>query len=84
VSFLSDNDVPPAVERAKEEMPALPATDLQDPADVEVMTARDVAICRGVARYLAAMFAPLGDVEAIERELSRVVDEEIRALDRKG
>ena len=75
-----DNDIPPAAEPAKEETPALPATALQDPADVEVMTERDAAICRGIARYLAAVFAPLGNVEGIHRELSRFVEEEVRIL----
>jgi CHC2 zinc finger len=68
-----DNDVPPVAEVA-EDMPVEPS----------VMTERDAAICRGVARYLSAMFAALGDVEVIRRELSRAVEEEIRALDRQG
>lgn len=77
-----DNDVPPAAEPAKEEMSALPATALQDPADGEVMTERDVAICRGIARYLSCLFSTLGNVETIERELTRFVSEEVSAVTR--
>jgi hypothetical protein len=77
-----DNDVLPVAEPATEEMPALPARDLQDPADAEVMTARDVAICRGIARYLSSLFSTLGNVETIERELARFVAEEVGAVTR--
>jgi hypothetical protein len=48
-----------------------------------VMTARDRAICRGVARYLASVFGALGNVEMIEQELSRFVSEAIGAVDRE-
>ena len=77
-----DNDIPPAAEPATEEMPALPARDPQDPADAEVMTARDAAMCRGIARYLSSLFSTLGNVEVIERELTRCVSEEVSAVTR--
>ena len=72
---------PPAAERAKEEMPALPAADPKDPDpwDPEVLTARDIAICRGIARYLSSLFSRLGNVETIEQELMRFVSEEVSA-----
>jgi hypothetical protein len=70
---------PPSVEPTKEEMPALPAADLQDAADAEVLSSRDIAICRGIARYLSSLFSRLGNVETIEQELMRCVAEEISA-----
>ena len=73
-----DNDVPEP--EAQEEQ--MGEDDM--PPESSVMTERDAAICRGVARYLAAMFAPLADVDVIRRELSRLVEQEIRAGDRKG
>ena len=44
------------------------------------LTVREQAICRAVARYLAAVFAPLGNVEVIEVELGRLVAEEVGKL----
>jgi hypothetical protein len=70
----------PAAEPATEETPALPAAALQDPADAGLLSVRDMAICRGVARYLSFLFSSLGNVETIERELTRFVLEEVSAV----
>lgn len=44
------------------------------------LTVREQAICRAVARYLAVVFAPLGNVEVIEVELGKLVAEEVGKL----
>jgi DNA primase len=41
------------------------------------LTVREQAICRAVARYLAAVFAPLGNVEVIDKELGKLIAEEV-------
>jgi DNA primase len=62
-----------------EEAEVLPDTEpVPAVADDPVLSDRDRAVVRGVARYLAAVFAPLGNVETIEQELSRFVSEEVR------
>jgi hypothetical protein len=50
------------------------------PPESSMMTARDAAICRGIARYLSFLFSTLGNVETIERELTRCVAEEVSAV----
>jgi hypothetical protein len=52
------------------------------PAASSVMTERDAAICRGIARYLSCLFSTLGNVETIERELMRFVAEEVSVVTR--
>jgi len=64
-----------------------PATEETPPSRSEVfdelpaLTARDVAICRGIARYLSSLFSRLGNVETIEQELMRFVAEEVSTSD---
>jgi hypothetical protein len=64
-----------------------PATEETSPSRSEVfdelpaLTARDVAICRGVARYLYSLFSRLGNIETIEQELMRFVAKEVRTSD---
>jgi len=67
---------PPSVE---------PATEETSPSRSEAfdelpeLTARDIAICRGIARYLSTLFSRLGHVETIEQELMRSVADEVSA-----
>jgi hypothetical protein len=42
------------------------------------LSEHDRAVCRGVARYLAAVFAPLANIDVIEQELARFVSEEVK------
>jgi hypothetical protein len=80
VDWSVDNDIPvPEVREVQ-------AVEVDEgvPPESSMMTERDAAICRGVARYLSSLFSMLGNIETIERELTRSVAEEIRALDRKG
>jgi hypothetical protein len=74
VEGSEDNDDPPEAEPAREEIPAT--------ADTLGMTTRDIAICRGVARYVSSLFSTLGNVETIEQELLRFVAEEVSAVTR--
>lgn len=60
---------------ARTPAPAVGAADVLDE-----LTVREQAICRGVARYLAAVFAPLGNVEVIEQELTALVREETERM----
>jgi hypothetical protein len=73
---------PSPVEPAREETPILPESVSEVLDESSVLTVRDVAICRGVARYLSFLFSRLGNVETIERELMRFVAEEVSAVSR--
>jgi DNA primase len=71
-----DNDIPvPEVREVQ-------AVEVDEgmPPESSMMTARDAAMCRGIARYLSSLFSTLGNVETIERELTRCVAEEVSAV----
>jgi hypothetical protein len=80
--WLIDLLEPSPVEPVREETQRDSGVVSEDGDDSSVLTARNVAICRGVVRYLSSLFSRLGDVETIERELMRCVAEEVSAATR--
>jgi hypothetical protein len=81
-AWLIDLLEPSPVEPAKEETHIVSGAVSEVLDASSVLTARDIAICRGVARYLSSLFSSLGNVETIERELTRCVSDEVSAATR--